>query len=179
MSAAVGMSCEPLPAVPFAPLQPPLGFVPAIRVSSATRRGVGPFKASRGNSAAQKAGLRYEKKVKAFLERSFGPLFISGPWFEFVDQSERRWCQPDGIVVEESLITIVEIKYSWCALAWWQLVRLYAPVVGRAYNRPTRLICITRSFDPSTICPAHPYLMTGLGDNRFLFSDVGVLKWKP
>lgn len=61
------------------------------------------------------------------------PFYAPAPWvrFEAVGASRTRWCQPDGLFLdlEAGQITIVEIKYQHTALAWWQVRRLYEPVL--------------------------------------------------
>jgi hypothetical protein len=99
------------------------------------------------------AGLRYEKKAKAYLASLLPGQFIDGPWFSYrrLNDHQRRFCQPDGFAFDSSTkhLTIFEIKLRWCESAAPQL-SLYHSVLGEAL-RPasTSLACVTRSFDPA------------------------------
>jgi len=60
--------------------------------------------------------------------------YIASPWLQFrlrESGSRVHWCQPDGLYIDphRGQITIVEIKYQHCADAWFQMNRLYGPVL--------------------------------------------------
>lgn len=108
-------------------------------------------------------GLRYERKVHGKLVELFEPLafcvlFLS-PWIRFDDDNgEGRWCQPDAIAVDlaSGAVFIYEVKHHHCAEAWWQLRRLYEPVVRALFPDPefhVHLVEICRWFDPATYFP--------------------------
>jgi hypothetical protein len=137
-------------------LAPPAGFRAAAGVRSAWPCGIGPFGRTppRGGSAAQRAGRRYEAKALAMLARTLGDAFTASQWFRFLDNSGIRWCQVDGLSVSNDGITIYEIKTTFCPEAWWQLRRLYEPVVKRAFCVASlRLVIICKSFDPAVVLP--------------------------
>lgn len=80
-------------------------------------------------------GVRYERKGhEHFLER-YPDTYVPGPWFEFDDASGRRWCQPDGLLIDIKCgrVTIVEFKYQHTLNAWWQIWSLYAPVLQHVF----------------------------------------------
>ena len=51
--------------------------------------------------------------------------------------------------------TIVEIKYNHCALAWWQLYKLYLPVISKIFGSDWTYSCceVVKWFDPQTNVP--------------------------
>ena len=83
-------------------------------------------------------GTRYEDQVHEWMELQVlgrpGLEYHKGPWFEFHDQAGRRWCQPDGILLDraQDAAVIYEVKYQHTPDAWWQLRELYLPVVRKA-----------------------------------------------
>jgi hypothetical protein len=82
---------------------------------------------------------------------------VDGPWFAFTDSSSRRhYCQPDFLLFDEanSFGVVVEVKTRWTDAAWWQLEKLYVPVLQRVFPHLSLLrLCICRSFDPSIPLP--------------------------
>lgn len=135
---------------------PPLRFKP-IRgdVLESAVCSSGPFgnvRKLRG-TAAQRKGQAYERKVQTALKDKI-PSYQAGPWFRFTDENGRRWCQPDGLLLQDDWAAIFEIKYTYTADAWWQLRRLYEPVVRAAYRpRLVRLLVVCRVFDPHVSLP--------------------------
>ncbi len=79
-------------------------------------------------SAAQLAGLRYERKVRDKLGEVL-PSAEFGVWWGYYDGSMWRRCQTDGILVDGCL-TIFEVKARHTIDAWWQLRKLYQPVLS-------------------------------------------------
>jgi len=168
---------------------PPPGFIPLRKeqILNVTQA-LDPHYGKGGRSSlAQRAGLRYEKKVKAFLERT-KPAAILGPWFRYwIDSSPEdasglprgrlaRFCQPDAILFEKEVLTIIEIKIRWCELAYWQLKHLYLPVCISFYGpKVTRLICVTRNVDPFVQVP-QPVLIPNL-DTYFALDRIGVFRF--
>ena len=135
---------------------PPLRFKPISgAVQSAKLVDDGPFaNVSRlKGSAAQRNGKRYERRVLAELTAQL-PNFLPSQWFEFRDNLMRRYCQVDGLFLAGEAVAIFEIKYSFTPDAWWQLRKLYEPVVRKALS-PKRLglFVICRNFDPHVPFP--------------------------
>lgn len=134
----------------------PRNFRAAKGVRSAWSVGAGPFGrtplSSRSRlTAAQKAGLRFERKVQDGLGELFGSPFRPGQWFRFEDESSRspRWCQVDGLLQLQTSVVIFEVKSRLVVDAWWQLRRLYEPVVRRAFYPAEVALCvIARNVDP-------------------------------
>lgn len=165
-----------------APCAPPRNFRPAEGVRAAWPSEGGPFSRTptlRGRSVAQKAGIRYERKVLKELGERFGPQFLPAQWMRFEDETGERWCQPDGILLREEGATIFEVKYTFISDAHYQLRQLYAPVVQRAYRpKRTNLIVICRNFDPATPFPEKPVLLRTPSEvASFATDEMGVLSW--
>lgn len=73
---------------------------------------------------------------------------------------------------------VVEIKLRWTADAWWQLRKLYLPVLNAAYPAATFIpLVICRSFDPAIAIGEKVRLCDSVLD---LDADAfNVLVWKP
>ena len=84
---------------------------------------------------AKKRGLIYEQRVTRLLNQHF--VGISGLWFEFVDQKGHRYAQADWVGFDwtKGRIYLVEAKLSRVPKAWWQLNRLYLPLVEFCFGR--------------------------------------------
>jgi hypothetical protein len=82
------------------------------------------------------AGLRYEKRVQKVLEE-ISELYVPGPWIRYGLRGEGRgrWCQPDGFILDlrKGLITIIEVKYKHTIDAWWQIRKLYEPILKKIF----------------------------------------------
>lgn len=145
---------------PDAPCRPPRGFRSAEGVRRAWPTGEGPYGRTpstfvpKNASAAQKAGLRYEKRVRSLLEARI-PGLRPGQWFRYEHPSGGVfYCQPDAVLVHEDRAVVFEIKYTFTSDAWWQLRRLYEPVVRAAYYaREVGLCIVCRNRDPHTPFP--------------------------
>jgi hypothetical protein len=133
-------------------------------------------------SAAQRAGIRYERKALTFLAKEFGDDFTPSQWFQYIVNGKPRWCQVDGIVRRNNLTVIVEVKVRFTSDAWWQLRKLYEPVV-RAALRPSRLALaiVCKSFDPAVPFPEEPSILPTIWQvcsPEWNCSHIGVLQWK-
>ena len=161
------------------PPPPPKRFNAAVGVRSARFLPCKPPFISRGRSRGRFAvGIRYEREVQEFLS-----LFVlgraelehrSGPWLEYSDKSGKRWCQPDALIIEPAAkrCLVAEVKYQHTSDAWYQLRRLYLPVLrvalpGYVFN----LLEIVHWYDPSTSWPQRainvPNLDQCVGGNRW------------
>jgi len=90
-----------------------------------------------------------------------------------------RFCQTDGLLRDDAGVVIFEVKWHFTADAWWQLKKLYAPVVEAAL-RPKRLqfVVVCKSFDPAVAFP-EPYQRTELlSDWRAALTKMGVFQWR-
>lgn len=159
---------------------PPRRFRPAGQIVEAHPEASGPFNTNslRGRSAAQKAGIRYERKVLKELSAEFPGEFLPSQWFRFDDGSPSiRWCQVDGLRVAPSHVTIFEVKSSFCAEAGYQLRHLYLPVVRNVYpTLPVDLVVICKTFDPNVAFPEAYSIIDHL--SRVVPETICVLPWR-
>lgn len=118
-----------------------------------------PFITRTKSSGAKAAGQRYERRVQEHLAKSFPNTYVIAPWIRYLPHPAARWywCQPDGLFIDllAGLITIVEVKLSHCPEAWWQVRRLYGPVVQRLFGPDFEYAAveIVRWYDPHTSFP--------------------------
>jgi hypothetical protein len=121
-----------------------------------------PYSAAYGDTASQKAGLRYERYLQEYLCKEFNG-YIPGPYIHFMDRDGARTCQPDGILFQDSDIFIFEMKYQHMPEAWWQLERLYAPLVRQMYpDKKVSCVEVCRSYDPAMQFPCEIVLIEDL-----------------
>lgn len=141
-------------------LRPPLGFKPLPRPVKAARFCGSPFTRTKRYTKARAAGVRYERKAHTYLTRLYPDAYIASPWIKYtlVNNLQWKWCQPDGLLVfpRTGRVILIEIKNSHTPLAWWQLKRLYAPVIKAIF--PPHLwsydFCeVTRFYDCSVRFP--------------------------
>lgn len=134
-----------------------------------------------GLTDAQKAGLRYEARVQDWLSNSLKGCYVVAPYLHFRDDSGPRTAIPDGVMFGLHHATIFEIKSQHTHSAWWQLRRLYEPVVKALSEvRTVMLVEVVRSFDPAAGFPEPIKLCYALEDALDSESNrIKVLVWKP
>ena len=108
-------------------------------------------------TGSRAAGVRYEKKIhEEFLQR-YPHNYLPSPWFEFQDAHGRRWCQPDGMLIDirQGLCVIVEVKHHHTGEAWWKLQRLYLPVARQILGPDWEYRCleVVRFYAPEVVFP--------------------------
>lgn len=131
----------------------------------------------------RKLGRIYEAAVQSRLLEEF-PFYVDGPWIKFGESGAVRWCQPDGILFdfESGTVTVVEVKLAHTSAAWWQLRKLYIPVLKRIF--PTslwkyRAVEIVKFFDCDTNFPEPIRLLKNLREGQSLdHNEMGVFIWK-
>lgn len=103
----------------------------------------------------QRRGLRYEDKVLSALADTFANSFVSGPALHFRDKNGFRTLVPDGLFFpHRNRVVVIEVKLSHTSDAWWQLRKLYEPVLRALFLRESVLLCeVCRNFDPQTPFP--------------------------
>lgn len=118
-----------------------------------------PFIKPKKVRGAKAVGLRYEHKALDKLERladRAGVTFVRSPWIEYVDGTGRNWCQPDGIFLDTKNSTgvCVEIKYKHTADSWFQLWKLYIPLLQILYPGYTfGAVEMVKWLDPAVVFP--------------------------
>lgn len=117
-------------------------------------------------TGARAQGVRFERKaltrVEERAQQSGDWEFLRSPWIEFVDREGRKYCQPDGVLLPRASTQgiVVEVKLRHCYDAYFQLVRLYVPVLQVLFQGSSWRCCeIVRWFDPATSFP-EPIVMT-------------------
>lgn len=144
----------------------PEGFRSAGTVLSARRSTLARRKPTGKIAKKYKIGLQYEKKAIRFLEkelRSAGDFYCE-PCFHFHNHSSDRLCYPDALLVSESLVLIIEIKTRHTTDAWFQLRKLYYPVVSKVYEQPIKLLEVCRAYDPLIELPEKETILENLED---------------
>ena len=131
---------------------------------------------NRGRTYAQKLGLRYEQKVHDVLSAIYGSQFRHSASILFEDRTGLRRAIPDGVLELDDRVVVVEVKYSHCELAWWQLNKLYGPLLLRLFAKPIHACEIVHSFDPDVKWPTGAMLTHSL--HRLSPHSTGVLQWK-
>lgn len=130
-------SLQTTPTMP-SKIRPPRGFISADKVRSAKFVDCPQFAGTHGGQKGRlKKGLVYEEQVCNYLEERIPDTWVGvkGPWLMYFDLfGKQRYAQPDwmGIVPEQGIIYLVEVKLSRVPRAWWQLNKLYKPLVQAA-----------------------------------------------
>lgn len=133
---------------------------------------------ARGHTAAQRDGLRYERRVIDVLSAIYGADFRAGPSILYEDRTGCRMAIPDGILRIRHTLVVIEVKLSHTEKAWWQLKRLYAPLLAQMVvsGTPIATAEICRSYDPSVAFPGPAALTTSL--HTLDPAVTGILQWK-
>lgn len=86
-------------------------------------------------SAAQKAGLKFERNVVRRLDLLHERV-QKGPWFYYQSPAASGICQPDALVwLAPTHILVVEVKLTWVRAAREKLLKFYGPIVQAAHPR--------------------------------------------
>jgi hypothetical protein len=166
---------------------PPTDFIPARNPSNV--RLINYTHSPQRRSASRRAGIRYEKKWHTFAGKVW-PTYrnFQGQLFAFSDVSGQRCCSPDGVLIPLQLdyFVIFEVKVGHISDSFWQLRRLYEPVLSQwsdCRGRRPVVVEVCRRFDPAIIYPGRAITL-----NLFELDDyfqkpqssdeVGVLIWK-
>ena len=145
-----------------AQVKPPLDFLPAGRVTWARIADEPPafiLKARERVRGNRRAGQLYEHDVHWHFKK-ICQYYMPGPWLVFSEAGNHRtrWCQLDGLILDfmQGRLTIVEVKLRHTARAWWQVRRLYEPVLKCILpeaNWEYRALEVSKHIDPSTSFP--------------------------
>ena len=128
-------------------------------------------------------GIKYELAGHVWLQAQFGDKYTPGQWVRFKadGQDKFRWCQPDGLLLdsEHKIVTIIEFKYQHTDGAWWQLFKLYKPVVAKLLGPDYQIRCleVCKWFDVA-IRPTQRVVLCKSVDS-VQAGDFGVHIWKP
>lgn len=157
--------------------RPPRGiYLPQGTPSNVSLGGILP--PSGGRTVVQRLGLAYEQKVQDVLAAIYADRFVCDMPILFEDRRGLHRCIPDGILrLDATSIVIIEVKLRHTSRAWWQLERLYCPVIRALVGPAARIFRaeICRSYDPDEEFGAHS-LCESL--HKLPISQPGVLQWK-
>lgn len=139
----------------------PRGFIPAEGVQWARFADSPPpfIRAHRKVSGRRAQGIRYERKVHEWLGERFEGAYLPSPWITFAcADGHVRWCQPDGLLfnLRAGVITLIEVKYQHTSDAWWQLRKLYQPVLGALFPSDLwsiQCLEVVKWYDPAVVWP--------------------------
>lgn len=123
------------------------------------------------------AGLRFERTVQRELTAKYDTFLHGVPFIFYTADSGRHTCIPDGFMLHGGELVIFEIKIRHTPDAWFQLRRLYQPVVQRALGRPTRLLEVVKSYDPTVSFPEPHFICQDLETFLRSRAEVGCLIW--
>lgn len=164
---------------------PPSFRAPKGTIHNVTIGNVIEYERQRGDTSARDNGLRYEAKVQKALYDLLGDYYQPSPRVSFHDDSGLRFCIPDGLFRMLDRLVVFEIKIQHMPEAWWQLRKLYAPVLdhsfGAALRKPTQVIEVVASYDPAMPFPEPIVLISDLRRHlecEDLRKSFGVLVWK-
>ena len=104
-------------------------------------------------SAAQHRGKKFEARVLEGLKEIWPDVEIE-QWWSFLDQGLYQVCQTDAVLLHEDLTVVFEVKVQHSIDSWWQLRRLYEPVL-REFRPKARVVLveICKVFDPAIQWP--------------------------
>ena len=106
------------------------------------------------SSLSQRAGLKFEEKMRGSLSALF-PDFRPGLWFFYSESSHHkgRRCQIDGLVEFKTRILLFEIKSQHTVNAWFQLRRLYQPIVEHVFDKKCTVVEVVERGDAMMAYP--------------------------
>jgi len=145
----------------------PRGFRPAHLVTIAEFVDAPAFTiGARPNRESARRGLAYERRAHRHFLGLFPPaaslpFYVCARWIRFLTSDPRqqryRYAQPDGLLIDfdRRLITIIEMKLTHTAHAWWGLRNLYEPLIRKLFGAPWKVaVCeVCRYYDPSLDFP--------------------------
>lgn len=157
--------------------RPPRGFHPIYGEPSNVRFDDRPLPPSGHYTRAQRLGLAYEERVHDILSSIYDVDYRAHPALVFEDRRGYRRAIPDGILKLGRTLVVVEIKLTHCERAWWQLRRLYIPLLSRLTHEDVivRGVEICMNFDPDLRWPDKFDVLKSLHNTT---NNLGVLQWR-
>lgn len=144
-----------------------------------------PLFAQRGRTrGVRRQGQIYEARWQEYAEQRFD-YYLRSPWLVFKTESRPhtwQWCQPDGLLFqpEKLSIIVVEVKLKHTADAFWQVERLYLPILSKVFEGRKwrfRKLEVVKWFDPASYFPCDPQLVQD--PELTPRTGMGVHIWKP
>lgn len=135
-------------------------------------------------SAAQNAGLIYERKLHKHLQEMYPSWYLPSPWFAYSRRSSptvTNYAQTDGLLImpRQGRIYIIEAKKRHCAESYFQLVDKYLPLVSRTFGDKWSysLVEICEWYDPQIAYPVKIRLRKDILEATP--SEISVHIWRP
>lgn len=117
-------------------------------------------------TGAKRQGINYERRAQEYIEavvpwKELEPQtkYLKSPWLCYKTKSSGEqllYCQPDGLIIqlEQKRCTIVEIKLQHTSEAFYQIKKLYQPVLEKVYpDFVFSALEIVKWLDPHTKFP--------------------------
>ncbi len=160
--------------------QAPARFRPAGKVTRAILSPIAPPLIEKRRRGRRADGIRYERQGQQFLLSHFPDRYVPSPWYRYwTEKGGPYWCQPDGLLfdIRNSTLTIIEFKLRHTTRAWWQIRRLYEPVlrVWLGSGWTFAAVEVVRWFDPDLPFPERVVLVPHVDGARP--SKFGVHIW--
>lgn len=156
--------------------RPPRGFSPPGPGFHNVRFGGTIPSTSARKRGAKGLGLAYELRVHDVMRAIYGHSYRAHPTMLYEDMSGLRRAIPDGLLQTSEGHILIEVKYTHCELAWWQLHKLYLPLLTSILRGPIVCVEICRSYDPSVGFPLPHRVIESL--HKAPRGETGVLVWR-
>lgn len=129
-------------------------------------------------SLAKIAGIKYEQQFLNHLRAEYERAYVR-PHLHFRDNGIYRTAIPDAVLFSSGpRITIFEVKSQHMPEAWWQLEKLYKPLLMVAFpGRHTRCVEVVKRFDPQMPWPGEFVRFDNLEEAVDSDAFMGVLRW--
>ena len=136
-------------------------------------------------SLAKIAGIKYEEEFLNHLRGRY-PQALIRPHIHFRDNGVYRTVIPDAILIGFSrmlnTIVILEVKSQHMPEAWWQLMKLYRPVLQAGFQN-FNICCVevVKRYDPQLRWPTEPAEHVLYEDLKCAVETplaLGILKWR-
>lgn len=165
----------------------PRGFCPSAGAAWAQLSDTPPSFATRPRrrTGRRLQGVKYENQVQKMLLATYPHLYVPSPWIQFSCHGKIKWCQPDGLILDATggNLTIVEIKYQHTSDSWWQMRKLYEPVLELIFPRHLwrySTLELVKWYDPVIAYPEPIRLLAKPTEARNLpLNTTGIHIWKP
>lgn len=158
------------------PARPPRGFRPLSGEPTNVRFG-GTVPEKVGRTRAARMGLAYERRVHDVLSSIYGESYRHDTPILYSDRRGARRAIPDGILSLGRTTVVIEVKLSHTERAWWQLRRLYLPLLRCLLPATQRVVGVELccNFDPELRWPEAFTILKSLHTTP---SELGVLQWR-
>lgn len=125
---------------------------------------------------AKGQGVRFERKVHDVLLSRY-PTYVSAMPIGFYSDGRKQVAIPDGLLYTPAGTVIVEIKLRHCMEAWFQLRRLYGPLVEKALPGKVKLLEICQHYEPEVKFPEQFQVVTSIEQFFAGEANIGVWLW--